>query len=254
MQISRCLLLACVATICFSPLFLIAEDSPAQIKARQALEQQLNGTPGTPPPAPAVPPAKPAAPAPTVKSGQAVTPAPVVKPAPTVAPAPIVVPPPVVKPAVQPVPANTFSAMPEYAAPPTNTAASPEAIEKARAALRQTMSQSETPSHTMPMAATPAPAVAPAAAGTSEPVFLPLPGTQATANQPVTAQTWITKPAHKQSAGKPSPAVFQPLTEPATGLAASKEERLLELLQRYKADAITPEQYHAERAKILAEP
>jgi hypothetical protein len=34
----------------------------------------------------------------------------------------------------------------------------------------------------------------------------------------------------------------------------SKEQRLGVLLQQYKADQITPQEYHAQRAKILAEP
>jgi hypothetical protein len=40
---------------------------------------------------------------------------------------------------------------------------------------------------------------------------------------------------------------------PPSGLPASKEQRLNELLERYKADKITPSEYHQERAKILAE-
>ena len=34
----------------------------------------------------------------------------------------------------------------------------------------------------------------------------------------------------------------------------TKEGRLADLLRRYKADAITPKEYHLERAKIIAEP
>jgi preprotein translocase subunit SecD len=47
---------------------------------------------------------------------------------------------------------------------------------------------------------------------------------------------------------------FPPMAAPASPLPASKEARLAELLRRYKADEITPAQYHAERAKILAGP
>src|SRR5262249_3441876 len=47
---------------------------------------------------------------------------------------------------------------------------------------------------------------------------------------------------------------FEPLSGPPTGIPASKEARLADLLKKYKADEITPEQYHTERAKILAEP
>jgi hypothetical protein len=47
--------------------------------------------------------------------------------------------------------------------------------------------------------------------------------------------------------------VFQPLPAPESPLTADKRQRLAVLLQKYKADQITPEQYHAERAKILNE-
>jgi hypothetical protein len=39
-----------------------------------------------------------------------------------------------------------------------------------------------------------------------------------------------------------------------SGRARTKADRLAELLQAYKADKITPFEYHSERAKILAEP
>lgn len=44
-----------------------------------------------------------------------------------------------------------------------------------------------------------------------------------------------------------------PMVAPALPISGSKEQRLEQLLQQYKADQITPEQYHAQRAKILAE-
>ena len=47
---------------------------------------------------------------------------------------------------------------------------------------------------------------------------------------------------------------FEPIQGPPTGFSTGKEQRLKELLDRYMADEVTPDQYHAERAKILAEP
>jgi len=47
---------------------------------------------------------------------------------------------------------------------------------------------------------------------------------------------------------------LKPIEGPPLPLSADKQQRLAELLQKYKADQITPEQYHTERAKILAEP
>jgi hypothetical protein len=47
---------------------------------------------------------------------------------------------------------------------------------------------------------------------------------------------------------------FPPLEGPALPISSEKQQRLAELLQRYKADQVTPEQYQTERAKILAGP
>jgi hypothetical protein len=43
-----------------------------------------------------------------------------------------------------------------------------------------------------------------------------------------------------------------PSEQPAGPL--TKQQRLAELLERYRADQLTPSEYHAERARILAEP
>src|SRR5262249_48659886 len=53
---------------------------------------------------------------------------------------------------------------------------------------------------------------------------------------------------------RPQTVSMQPLQGPPTGLASSKEQRLNNLLEQYKSDNLTPEQYHAARAKILSEP
>jgi hypothetical protein len=47
---------------------------------------------------------------------------------------------------------------------------------------------------------------------------------------------------------------FQPLEGPPLPISSAKQQHLYELLQRYKADQVSPEQYQAERAKILAGP
>jgi hypothetical protein len=51
-----------------------------------------------------------------------------------------------------------------------------------------------------------------------------------------------------------APPVFTPMLAPASPLPADKASRLAELLRRYKADEITPDEYHQQRAAILAEP
>jgi hypothetical protein len=47
---------------------------------------------------------------------------------------------------------------------------------------------------------------------------------------------------------------FPAIEGPPLPINADKQGRLNELLRKYRADEISPEQYHAERAKILAEP
>ena len=52
-----------------------------------------------------------------------------------------------------------------------------------------------------------------------------------------------------------SPALnFQPLEGPPLPISSEKQQRLRELLERYKVDQVTPEQYQVDRAKILAGP
>jgi hypothetical protein len=46
--------------------------------------------------------------------------------------------------------------------------------------------------------------------------------------------------------------VFEPLKGPPPTISAERQAELSALLQKYRADLITPDQYHAERARILA--
>jgi hypothetical protein len=48
--------------------------------------------------------------------------------------------------------------------------------------------------------------------------------------------------------------VYQPLPRPESPVSGDKQVRLEELLKKYRADELTPEQYHQQRSKILAEP
>jgi hypothetical protein len=60
----------------------------------------------------------------------------------------------------------------------------------------------------------------------------------------------------KTPAAVPEPTAAQPAapTSPQAAGAKTKQQRLDDLSDQYKADKLTPAQYHAERAKILAEP
>ncbi len=67
--------------------------------------------------------------------------------------------------------------------------------------------------------------------------------------------------ASEKTVEKPKPTAksklsqaWQPLPAPPTGLSPEKEQQLKLLLDDYKADRLTPEQYHEARAKILAAP
>jgi hypothetical protein len=191
-------------------------DDAALEKAREALRQKMNdlNAGGQSVVAPVAP-----APAPVAPAPAPVTPAPApVTPSPApVAPAPAVVATPAASPAVV-----ETSAGPTLVLPPS---ADPAAIEKAREAMRQQVGQ-------LPQAPA-VPAVQPGA---------PVP------------QTYVAKPS---PAAKPAPApkgmpVFEPLQGPPVTIPAEKQAQLSALLQRYRADEITPDQYHAERAKILA--
>lgn len=44
---------------------------------------------------------------------------------------------------------------------------------------------------------------------------------------------------------------FPPIERPASPLSDEKQNQLAELLKRYQADELTPEEYHRERVKII---
>jgi hypothetical protein len=73
------------------------------------------------------------------------------------------------------------------------------------------------------------------------------------------AAAQITAPAPvaagQPAEAKPVPAVPAPvpMVAPPLPISGTKEQRLAELLRQYKADTITPQQYHEQRAKIIAE-
>ena len=72
------------------------------------------------------------------------------------------------------------------------------------------------------------------------------------ASQPAVTAPPSAKPAEANYAGKDLG--MKPIVAPALPITASKEDRLAALLMKYKADQISPEEYHTQRAAILAEP
>jgi len=71
--------------------------------------------------------------------------------------------------------------------------------------------------------------------------------------QSTSAQAQVLPPQPQKPIVK-IPIAIQPMVGPPSPLSTDKQQRLATLLEKYKADQLTPEQYHAERAKILAGP
>jgi hypothetical protein len=109
--------------------------------------------------------------------------------------------------------------------------------DKAREALRQKIQELKT----QDVAVTPAPTKAAPQTAAAEP---------AKKSQTVAATKPVSK-SHKYEFTDPSTA--QP-SKAGVVIANSKEEKLAELLKLYMADQITPVEYHAQRAKIIAAP
>src|SRR5262249_53783094 len=85
---------------------------------------------------------------------------------------------------------------------------------------------------------------------------------KARAAEEAAAQAELKRQAQEQSraAGKPkaiakakNPPGLAPIPGPPLPISAAKQERLSELLRRYQADEVTPEQYTPDGTKILAE-
>ena len=264
MQISRCLL-ATGAVVALFPLTLRA-DTEAQNKAREALQQKLNELEVQP--AKAAPKAAPVAkPAPT-------------KPDPPAAPA---------QPAPQATATESGFAPQVQSTAPT---ADSDAIAKAREAMRQKVQELQpdvtSPSAAAPAAAASsaaatAPVVAAPLSSSGDSRFSEVPNLPS-ANPDAVAkardamrQTDVAAPPVVNAAGKPAPIVvnqpapwtvsappppapkptgkeskFPPIPAPDLPITADKNQKLADLLQKYNSDQITPEEYHSERAKILA--
>jgi hypothetical protein len=157
------------------------------------------------------------------------------QPAAVASPQPATTPSPQPATTVSPQPATTASSMP--AAVPAGKPASPDQQQQALQLLREKMAEqaaSPTPSSTNRAAAK----AKPAKSSTSK--APPAANSATTAAQPGSP----TRPAEIASPTAPE--------QPAG--PKTKQQRLMDLLDLYKADKITPAEYHAQRAKILSEP
>jgi len=270
MQISKNFFVICAITSLVSTPILHARESDAQAKAREEMRKKMSELDaqdkGVRAPAPAPP--------------TQATPPPVAAPAPT-EPAPI-----------QPAPIQPVAVQPVAA--PTPATVDDEATARARAAMREKLRELDTqktpmrapaasappaqvvaptPAPQQPVAPVAVPAPAPAPVQAAVPVAAPAAQSMfAPTGQPEDEATARTRAALRQKmseldaqpggrppayagavASQPRPE-FKPMTAPPLPISGPKEARLAELLRQYKADQITPNVYHKERAKVLAEP
>ena len=214
MNTSKFLVAGLTAAMLSTAPALFARDTEAQKKANEALQQKLNEL-NSQPGAPA-----PAAPAPVPQK-----PVPVTAPAPAAAPVPAAV-------AVQATPTPPVPTPAPVVEPAPVTPIEDPAVVKAREdALNRAMGKSGGFSEVPP----------PSNTGNATPVQLQVAPTKASASANLSPKA-------------PQPGEYKPLVAPPSPINAAKAAKLAELLEKYRADQITPDQYHAERAKILGTP
>lgn len=252
-----------------------SSSNEEQMRAQQALEEKMKQIETQTPPTMPAPPATVSKPAP---SKRAKAPAP--KPEPpvvTVTPNKSTVenPPAQAAPAFAPEisqPATPAAAAPATSVPSMRPSTDAATSDKLSDALHQKMHETEAEpvapvappvvkaqppvQHETPMATRPAPAVAPPAAA-SAPTYAPIPEPSNTV-RPTLPETPTPTPAPAPTVANKQPAApvvnLPPLSGPPSSLSAAKQQKLDALLQQYRADQISPEQYHEQRAKILSEP
>jgi hypothetical protein len=231
MQIPKSLLIVCIAALGVSSVHAQRADTDVQAKAREALRQKIAETPVqepapsavTPAPAPVAPAEAPAQPAPQAAPKKKKTAA--KKPAKAAAPTPV---------AATPAPAPAAETA-EVVVPTQKMELGSE--DKAREALRQKIQELKS----QDVAVKPAPTKGEPQTATAEP---------AKETQTMAATKHVSKSSKYEfmdiNGVQPSKA--------GVIVANTKEGKLAELLKLYMADQITPVEYHAQRAKIIAAP
>jgi hypothetical protein len=223
MQTTKYLFTAGVLTALILPLQVQGgPDNEEQAKMREALRRALQPSQSQP--------------APSAQPAAAATPAaqPVATPPPQQQPPPVPVTP------VAPPPAQPTVVVQTPAYSESVPTADPESMARAREAMRQKLKELEsTPA--------PAPAVTPEPPKPTVAVAPPPP-----ASTPEPAPKPVAKPA--QNLAPVATSTYKPIEAPASPFSSAKQAKLSELLARYRADAITAQEYHAQRAAIIAEP
>ena len=220
----------CAAVFCASFISVRADDTPVQAAARAALEQKLNELDTTQTQAPPV----------LVTPSGAV----VVQPDKSATNVTKTVP---AKTVTSPTaPAATTSATNAVPAASGTTPAAPVAAEP-----------KNPPAETMPTEVTPA-TPPPAETKPAPPAITPAAGT--VLQSPVMPAMIKVKPG-VMSATNQINAIYtgkelglKPIESPLLPISAAQQAQLQALLAKYKANQITPEEYHNQRAEILAQP
>ncbi len=261
MRIPKFMVLSCAVVLgTVGSLQAQRDDSDLQAKARDELHKkmmELNSTPSAvPAPAPVAPVKKPkpvkvqAPPVVNTPPPVVATPPPVVKapPPPVVKPIPAVVPPP-------PAPVAASASSAGMFMPPPN----PDRV-KAEEVLRQKMAEL----NAQDAGAKPAMVMSHSSDADARDVAKTEAELKARSDAKARAKApkAVLPPPVETTPGVPPPVVISPTVASSTtpppvivpAAMGSKEQRLGVLLQQYKADQITPQEYHAQRAKILAEP
>jgi hypothetical protein len=278
MQTSKLILVICAVALFTGDSILRAQETEAQKRAREALRQKMLELEGQPipvaPPPPAVPQPPEAAPPQAIAPA---TPAPV---APDFAPAPSVnrdaqaralealrqkmhegqpqqpaAPATVATPAAPPQPITPVTPpAPAPVAAPVARSADRDAQARALEALRQSMNagQVQQPGTPPPArAATWSPGATDTSAQARAQQALELKMRELDAGQPVAPP--VAPPVTSPAAPTFPEVAFKPIEPLPSPVSGPKAQRLSELLRKYRADQITPEDYHKQRAAILAE-
>jgi hypothetical protein len=257
MQFSKFMPLVCAAIICAGFISARADDSPAQAAARAALDEKMREldaqqapTNAETPPAIVVTPSGAMQEQPSQPAAATITPA---QPAPSAASAD------------SEAQARTLQALQQKMSQldkqqpleTTTTSSDTAAQAAARAALDQKMREMDAQQASTNAETSPVVKITPSIAAPEQP------------SHSVEAQSVQTAPVQTPvAATQPLPPLPPPanvnypgkslglklIEAPALPISADKEAQLQALLAIYKADQITPAEYQAQRAKILAEP
>ena len=252
----------CAVAFCASFISVRADDTPVQAAARAALEQKMNelDAPVVVTPSGAV----------EVQSSQpktnavpaATTPQPGAVPAAAPAPNTVATPPPAESAPTTPTPTEAQPAATATTPEATPAAVEPVATEPpsppAATMPAETAPATPPPAETMPAAPIPEVKPAPVMIEPGPPIITPAPVVvpQSPAMPAVSrVKPGVTSATNQINAIFPGKELgLKPIEAPLVPISATQQAQLQALLTQYKANQISPEEYHKRRAEILAQP